>query len=313
MIWPSLFPKLPPRELRRIVAKLIRYHLLEKVTGASSPDAAALSRWRPWSPAAAFFHFSTRDLYYADSANEDFRGLREIVASKPLPPLRKSYPLIAAHHLPKPRLSNSFASVCLQRRTWREFSSKPVSLQTLSNLLSLSFGVHGWARIEGVGHLPLTTYPSGGCLHPLEAYVAAARIQGLPPAVYHYDSVAHQLARVAPPIDKRELAHFLGNQPWFAGAAFVVFLTAVFPRSQWKYPNSRAYRVLLAEAGHAGQTFCLAATSLGLAPFGTMALADSAIDRALGLDGVQESVLYALGAGHRPRRPATADRLRSPK
>ena len=54
---------------------------------------------------------------------------------------------------------------------------------------------------------------------------------------------------------------------------------------------------MLAEAGHLCQTFCLTATWQGLAPFCTMALADATIERALGIDGVSESVLYAAGAG----------------
>ena len=57
---------------------------------------------------------------------------------------------------------------------------------------------------------------------------------------------------------------------------------------------------MLLEAGHVCQTFCLAATWLGLAPFCSMALADAAIEKALGLDGVSESVLYAAGVGRRP-------------
>jgi SagB-type dehydrogenase family enzyme len=80
----------------------------------------------------------------------------------------------------------------------------------------------------------------------------------------------------------------------------VVVMTAVFARTQWKYPASRAYRAVLLDAGHLGQTFCLVATWLGLAPFCTMALADSRIERDLGIDGVTESVLYAAGVGVRP-------------
>jgi hypothetical protein len=57
---------------------------------------------------------------------------------------------------------------------------------------------------------------------------------------------------------------------------------------------------VLAEAGHLAQTFCLVATWLGLAPFCTMALADTRIERDLGIDGVSESVLYAAGVGGRP-------------
>ena len=80
-----------------------------------------------------------------------------------------------------------------------------------------------------------------------------------------------------------------------------MLMTAVFPRTQWKYDIARAYRVVLAETGHLCQTFCLTATWLGLAPFCTMALADSKIERDLGIDGITESVIYAAGVGVRPR------------
>jgi SagB-type dehydrogenase family enzyme len=78
-------------------------------------------------------------------------------------------------------------------------------------------------------------------------------------------------------------------------------MTAVFARTQWKYPASRAYRVVLIDAGHICQTFCLVATWLGLAPFCTMALADSKIEYDLGIDGVTESIIYAAGVGTRPK------------
>jgi nitroreductase len=74
----------------------------------------------------------------------------------------------------------------------------------------------------------------------------------------------------------------------------------VFERTEWKYPFPRAYRTILLEAGHFAQTFCLLATSLGLAPFCTAALADSVIERDLRVDGVSESVIYACGVGTRP-------------
>ncbi len=77
-------------------------------------------------------------------------------------------------------------------------------------------------------------------------------------------------------------------------------MTAVFARTQWKYPGSRAYRVVLIDAGHVCQTFCLAATWLGLAPFCTMALSDSAVEKDLGIDGVRESAIYAAGVGVPP-------------
>jgi SagB-type dehydrogenase family enzyme len=86
-------------------------------------------------------------------------------------------------------------------------------------------------------------------------------------------------------------------------------MTGVFARTQWKYDYARAYRAVLMEAGHLCQTFCLTATWLGLAPFCTIAFADSKIEKLLQLDGISESVLYVAGAGARPERSRHANLL----
>ena len=89
----------------------------------------------------------------------------------------------------------------------------------------------------------------------------------------------------------------------------MVFMTAVFARTRWKYDYARAYRAVLIEAGHLCQTFCLTATRLGVAPFCTMAFADSKIENALGIDGISESVIYVAGAGWRPENDKQAHLL----
>src|SRR5215469_11582166 len=88
-------------------------------------------------------------------------------------------------------------------------------------------------------------------------------------------------------------------------------MTAVFARTMWKYRRARAYRVVLLEAGHLCQTFCLTATRLGLAPFSTAALRDSLIEKDLGLDGISESVLYVAGVGLAAGRGAKSTSRRS--
>ncbi len=79
-----------------------------------------------------------------------------------------------------------------------------------------------------------------------------------------------------------------------------MILTAVFARTRWRYASPRAYRTVLIELGHLGQTFCLIATALGLAPFTTMAFSEDAIEGDLGLDGIDESAMYIVGVGRRP-------------
>ncbi len=201
---------------------------------------------------------------------------------------------------PEQTLARVFAQVLLTRRTWRQFSTRRVSLQALGSVLGLTFRVQRWIELPGVGRVAFKTSPSGGARHPIECYVLALRINGLPRGLYHYRPDRHVLERMSSRASRAQVASYLPGQAWYGGASVLVLLTAVFARTQWKYPFARAYRVVLAEAGHVCQTFCLTASWLNLAPFCTMALADSAIERDLGVDGVAESVIYAAGFGARP-------------
>jgi SagB-type dehydrogenase family enzyme len=131
-------------------------------------------------------------------------------------------------------------------------------------------------------------------------YVLARKVDGLRRGLYHYNPDTHRLGSVGR-VGPRRVSDYLPRQPWYDDACAVMLMTAVFERVQWRYPYARAYRAVLAESGHLCQTFCLLATSLGLAPFCTMALADTRIERDLKIDGVSESVIYAAGVGSRPK------------
>jgi len=292
------FPHYQPASLTRAVDKLLRATLLERTNGRR-PTARAGDGWTSWHPAAGLLHFSTKDLTY-DHPERVTRALRALSRRKPRPAPIKRYRRAPQVELPAPRADGEFARVLLDRRTWRRFARRPVSLAALSTLLGLSARVQHWADVADVGRLPLKTYPSGGAQHPLEVYVVARRVSGLPAGLYHYASDAHTLERLKKGATARQIARYLPTQDWYGAAAALIVITAVFPRMQWKYRFPRAYRAVLTEAGHLCQNLCLTATWLGLAPFCSLALADSAIERDLGIDGVSESVLYAAGVGARP-------------
>ena len=304
------FPDQRERALRAGVRQLLKRSLLETYRKESKHSDQKWAGWQSWNPAAGYFHFSTKDPQFEEGKGDDWSTLRAIARVRPLPPRVKKYPGAAVEKLPKIRTETEFTRVLEERRTWREFSKKAVEIEKLAQLLWWSFGVQGW--LPDVGLLALTTSPSGGAMHPFEAYVMVRNVEGLGSGMYHYDAEGHRLELLRKGTSKPEIEKLLAGQRWCGEAAFVVFLTAVFARTQWKYEHARAYRVVLAEAGHLCQTFCLTATWLGLAPFCTMALADTAIERALGVDGINESVLYAAGAGRRPPGKATADRVREP-
>ncbi len=304
------FPKEKPNAIMAGIRRMQRYSLLELSIGENPTATDVWQGWQSWSPSASFFHFTTKDVKYQRSEAEEFASLRQLASRKPLPDRRKKYPVAHRVRLSVPGGPGEFEQVLKERRTWREFSKKPLVRSQLDKLLWFSFGIQGWASILGVGRLPLKTSPSGGALHPLESYALIRNVEGIAPGMYHYDSVGHNLELLRGSVSKAEIKKILAGQAWFCEAACIVFLTAVFSRCQWKYQHPRAYRVVLAEAGHVCQTFCLTATWLGLAPFCTMAFADTEIERRLGVDGITESVVYAMGVGARPRRPAIADRLR---
>jgi SagB-type dehydrogenase family enzyme len=128
-------------------------------------------------------------------------------------------------------------------------------------------------------------------------YVISLRLDGLARGIYHYHPVYHRLEQIRSGVTAADASRYCARQSYVGKAAALFVMTAVFPRMMWKYRNARAYRVVLLDAGHLCQTFCLVATWLGLAPFCTAALKDSLIEHDLGIDGVRESVIYVAGLG----------------
>lgn len=300
-----------PQLGRPTLAAAVR--ILQKCTLLLRSDSARAAErahepWAPWDPAAGFFHFSTKDVPFGRDHERGEREFREHVKTHPMPPAiaRRGG---AVTSLPAADHGGEFRTVVEARRTWRRFGRGPLDLQSLGTLFDLTFRVKEWMPVEGQGRVPLKTSPSGGARHPLEAYVLARNVRGLARGLYHYRPDRHVLERLTKTATPRQIEDYLPSQYWYRGASALVLITAVFERSRWRYDYPRGYRAVLAEAGHFCQTFLLAATWLGLAPFCSMALADSRIERDLGIDGVNESVLYAAGVG---RRPPGASRAQTP-
>jgi SagB-type dehydrogenase family enzyme len=296
-----------PDAVTRVVDDLVEHSLLRR---SGRPDGRSLrvdrglSKWESWNPAAGFFHFSTKDVRYPPDLETAARRLRRRTRGVPMPSSVKRYPLASRIPLPPNGLQDEFTTVLLQRRTWRSFSSRHVSLADLGALLQLTWGVQQWASVPGQGRVALKTSPSGGARHPGEVYVLALRIEGLRRGLYHYAPDRHELEVLGSGSSARQVDRYLPGQAWYRGAAALLLMTVVFPREQWRYRFPRAYRAVLLEAGHLCQTCCLVATWLGLAPFCSMAFSDTRIERDLGINGIDEAVLYVAGVGARPARRA---------
>lgn len=149
------------------------------------------------------------------------------------------------------------------------------------------------------GKYVLKTSPSGGSRHPIEVYPIILRVEDVEPGIYHYSVQNHRIELIRNGNFEDLAVALCANQYWVRDASVVFFMTALVERNMWKYSQSHAYRVILLDAGHLGQTFHLVCTKLGLAPFTTAATTDLEIEKELDLDGVSEIPVYTAVVGKR--------------
>jgi SagB-type dehydrogenase family enzyme len=286
------------RSVLSALAQLVEHGLLlPKGSPEAEDDSRIAKEWSAWLPEGSF-HFSTKDVPYVDRSNWSFDRLKSVLPKAPQPKIFKTIKGAKKTLLPQRVIPDSeFIRVLMARKTHRRFSKQRLPLKAVSQLLSLVWGVSGYLYTRRFGKLLEKTSPSGGARHPGEVYLMALRVKGLRVGLYHYQPATHHLERISTNASREKAWLYCARQHFVRNAAALFLMTAVFPRTMWKYHHARAYRVVLLDAGHLCQTFCLVATWLGLAPFCTAALKDTLIEKDLGIDGIRESVLYIAGVG----------------
>ena len=181
------------------------------------------------------------------------------------------------------------------RRSRRRFVARRLSLEALAAVLRTGYGVTG----QGPGDVRLRSVPSGGALYPLDVYVAATAVEGLESRLHRFDPLRDCLELLAP-VERGQLEPITPYPELVADASAVVFLTATFWRSRFKY-GQRGYRFALLEAGHVAQNMLLAATALGLASVPLGGFFDRQVNDLLGVDGLHEAALYLIPIGYSDR------------
>jgi SagB-type dehydrogenase family enzyme len=185
------------------------------------------------------------------------------------------------------------------RRSERGFGAGKVSIGELATVLHAAYGITRHAGADDPQ--PLRAVPSGGALYPLEVYVVPARVVGAEPGLYHLDPLRHALEELTLGASPLALLEDAAVYPEIVeGCAATLLVTGMFWRSRFKY-GLRGYRFTLLEAGHLVQNVLLVCAALGLAAVPLGGFYDRPIDELLGADGVNESVLYAVCLGRRPR------------
>ena len=285
------------KSVRSALSQLVKQGLLlVKGSAQAMQDSRLETEWSPWLPEGSF-HFSTKNAAFVDD-NLSLNEWKAILPKTSQPKIFKTVKGVGKKLPPVRDFPDSeFIQVLKARKTHRQFSKDQVTLASVSELLSLVWGATGFLHSPVFGKLLHKTSPSGGARHPGEVYLMALRVKGLSPGVYHYHPAHHHLKKISTNATRKKAWLYCARQDYVKDAAALFLMTAVFRRTMWKYHLARAYRVVLLDAGHLCQTFCLVATWLGLAPFCTAALKDTLIEEDLGIDGIRESVLYVAGIG----------------
>lgn len=267
------------------------------------------THWRALSAAQHYFSRWSHVRSGEDAQRAGYDRFSEMIDKLGAPPevtTRKSHHALA---LPSP-LRNGFDELLQRRATCRNFDTvEELDKEIFSTLLHRVFGAQAVVEVLPGNPVLKRNSPSGGGLHPTEAYLIVKRVAGVACGLYHYQPLRHEL-ELLQPLDAAaadDLAlRSVAAQRYFADAPVLVVLVSRFARSFWKYRNhAKAYRVVTLDAGHLSQTLYLAATEQGLGAFVTAAVNEKEIEQAFGLDGIDEGVLAVCGFGRRAAERGT--------
>jgi SagB-type dehydrogenase family enzyme len=218
----------------------------------------------------------------------------------PQPPLELPYPpdadliaLPAPDHLAMPVVG--LREAIEKRRSLRRYQETPLSLEELSYLLWLTQGVQ---RVTG-RPATLRTVPSAGARHAFETVLLVNRVTGLEPGLYRFIATRHALMQMEAPADIRErLTRATHEQEHVRLSAVTFAWAAITERMAWRY-SERSMRYLFLDAGHVCQNLYLAAESIDCGVCAVGHFLDDELNELLGLDGVDQFVLYLATVGKR--------------
>ena len=169
----------------------------------------------------------------------------------------------------------SIEKALLQRRSVRDYKAQPLKISEVSQIL--------WAAQGITDERGLRTVPSAGALYPLEVFLVAGNVSGLPAGAYRYKPAGHELVKVAEGDRRAELCEAARGQKSVKNSAAVVVFTAIYERSTVKY-GDRGIRYSHIEVGCASQNVYLQAVSLDIGTVFIGAFDDSQVRQLLSLD-----------------------------
>jgi len=185
--------------------------------------------------------------------------------------------------------------VLKNRISVREMRPETLSLAEVSTLLFYTYGATRDNAGTGISR-SFRIVPSGGALYPLELYFYSTHIENIDDGFYHYNPIKNELRHIKKGNHNKALSQAIIQKEFVSDASILVFITAIFERSIFKY-GERGYRLILLEAGHVSQNLALVSNALGLGHLCIAGFYDRKLDEILNIDGVTHSALYVNTIG----------------
>ncbi len=157
---------------------------------------------------------------------------------------------------------------------------QPLDAAQLGRVLFLGAGVVRTVE-RGDRTMLFRAAGSAGARFPMELYVSARGVAGVPDGVHRYDPVDHALVRLGPAAD---------------GAATTLIVTGIPWRTGWRYAE-RGWRHIYWDSGTLLSQLTAAAASAGLEPQVRSLFPDAQVAELVGADGVHEFPVALLTFG----------------
>ena len=266
-----------------------------------------------WYPAAMSYHFGAKwdlseprtggeGITDADDPSLNRYDLLARAFGKP-PPHFHSSGTDDVIGLTAPRRDDDIFGMLGERKSQRLFDeNRPLAIQDLSSILYYVFGCQGMMKLSRDLTVLKKTSPSGGSLHPTEAYPIVLNVKNLEPGFYHYSVEKHALEviKMLPLTELKELVvDISASQEFLPSAHVLVLLITRYDRLFWKYRNhKKAYKVSLIDVGHLSQTFYLVCQAVGLGALFVGAVRDVVLEEHLELDPAINGFAGVLACGH---------------
>jgi SagB-type dehydrogenase family enzyme len=237
------------------------------------------------------FHENSKNGRHSNvlSKEEVQARIKELYESLPY----EGYPVVT---LPQyyASLTMPLGEAITSRASARDMEASPLTLSNVATILHYAYGVT--RKDTDMSPRALRTVPSGGALYPLEIFFHSANVEGLRPGLYHFNPAKRNIRFLREGNATKTICESLLQPNLALGASLVIFITAIFERSIFKYQD-RGYRYTLLETGHVAQNINLVSAALSLGCVNLGGFLDREIDDYLDLDGVTHSTVYMVVIG----------------